>query len=75
MIDIYESLTLKINFRVIKKNLIPDSAMVSRTISSKNRFVSVSHDCDGKIRKILIGFFDSSLMHVAENETTDARNM
>lgn len=49
--------------------------MVSLTTSSENRFVSMFQYCGGTLRKIWIGFFDSSLVLVVTIETIATRMM
>lgn len=65
--------TLKINFRVRKKNFNPDKATVLFTTSSRKRFVSLLHNVDGTECNIWVGIFDSSLTRDANNETTNVR--
>lgn len=63
----------KINFRVMKKNSLPDNATLLQTTSSKKRFASGFHWWDGTERKIFIGFLDSSLTWAANSETAKVR--
>lgn len=63
----------KINFRVMKKNSLPDNATLLLTTSSKNRFASGFHWQDGTERNIFNGFLDSSLTWAANNETANVR--
>lgn len=62
-------LTVKMSFRVRKKNFNPDKATVSLTTSSEKRYASLHHDCFGIARNTLIDFFDSSWMYDANSET------
>lgn len=67
--------TLKINFRVRKKNFMPDKATRLERMSPKNRFVSAFHKCDGTSRRTSIGFCDSSLIAAARSDTANVRKM
>lgn len=66
---------LKINFRVRKKNSIPDKVTVLKRTSSKSRLASVLNELDGTARRILIGFFDSSWIRAANSETANVRKI
>lgn len=72
---VYLLLTLNTNFRVIKKNRIPDKAISSLITSFKKRSSSEFHWYEGTARRISMGFFDSSLTLAKENTTAHVRNI